>query len=198
MEPLPATDDQRLFEAISRDDAGAFDALFRAWYAPLCRYASGLTDGDLDEAEDVVQQVFIKFWEQRAELTVHWSVKAYLYKMVHNRCLNRLRDARIRDQYKMHQVKVLENRFESPGEQLAEQEVSNRLKQALAALPPQCRQVFELSRFEALKYREIADQMNISVKTVEAQMGKALRVMREHFTDYLTAFWWTFFVVQLI
>jgi RNA polymerase sigma-70 factor, ECF subfamily len=181
-------DDQGLLEAVSRSDEAAFDALFRTWYAPLCRYASGLTDGDLDEAEDVVQQVFIKFWEQRAGLTVHWSVKAYLYKMVHNRCLNRLRDARIRDQYKMRQAQVLENSFESAGAQVAEQEVNERLRRALTALPPQCRQVFELSRFEELKYREIADHLNISIKTVEAQMGKALRVLREHFADYLMTF----------
>ena len=176
-------DDPTLLQAIRQDDESAFDALFRAYYEPLCHYACSLTDGDLDEAEDLVQQTFVKLWEQRAAFDVQWSVKAYLYKMVHNRCLNRLRDARTREKYKVYNAEQLEQVHEQqPG---AATELSERIQKALTTLPPECRRIFELSRFEELKYREIADQLGISIKTVETQMGKALRLMRTELADYL-------------
>ena len=140
-------------------------------------------DGDLDEAEDLVQQSFVKLWEQRATFQVQWSVKAYLYKMVHNRCLNRLRDAQTREKYKVYNAAQLEQGYENdPG---AASELNERILQALDTLPTECRRIFELSRFEELKYREIADQLGISIKTVETQMGKALRLMRTELADYL-------------
>ena len=172
-----------MLQAIQQGDESAFDALFRRYYEPLCHYASSLTDGDLDEAEDLVQQSFVKLWEQRATLQVQWSVKAYLYKMVHNRCLNRLRDAQTREKYKVYNAAQLEQGYENdPG---AASELNERILQALDTLPPECRRIFELSRFEELKYREIADQLGISIKTVETQMGKALRLMRTELADYL-------------
>ena len=181
---LEQRNDQALLDAIRGGDEPAFDTIFRAYYPALCNYARNLTDGDMDDAEDVVQQTFVKLWEQRAQLSVQWSVKAYLYKSVHNRCLNRLRDARTRDRYKEYNAFALEQttRDNIPG---AAQELDQRLRAALETLPPQCRQVFDLSRFEELKYREIADQLQISVKTVESHMGKALRLMREQLSDWL-------------
>lgn len=172
-----------LLQAVQRGDESAFNKLFRAYYAPLCRYACPLADGNLDEAEDIVQQVFVKFWEQRTTLDVQWSVKAYLYKMVHNRCLNRLRDVRVREQYKAYNAEQLERTHDQPPD--GEAELSERIQKALSTLPTECRRIFELSRFEELKYREIADQLGISIKTVETQMGKALRLMRVALADYL-------------
>lgn len=172
-----------MLQAIQQGDESAFDALFRRYYEPLCHYAGSLTDGDLDEAEDLVQQSFVKLWEQRTTFEVQWSVKAYLYKMVHNRCLNRLRDAQTREKYKVYNAAQLEQGYENdPG---AASELNERILQALDTLPPECRRIFELSRFEELKYREIADQLGISIKTVETQMGKALRLMRTELADYL-------------
>ena len=180
---LEQRDDPTLLQAIRQGDEPAFDTLFRKYYEPLCHYACTLTDGDLDEAEDLVQQTFVKLWEQRAAFDVQWSVKAYLYKMVHNRCLNRLRDARTREKYKVYNAELLEQAHEhQPG---AATELSERIQKALSTLPPECRRIFELSRFEELKYREIADQLGISIKTVETQMGKALRLMRTELADYL-------------
>lgn len=172
-----------MLQAIQQGDESAFDALFRRYYEPLCHYAASLTDGDLDEAEDLVQQSFVKLWEQRATFEVQWSVKAYLYKMVHNRCLNRIRDAQTREKYKVYNAAQLEQGYENdPG---AASELNERILQALDTLPTECRRIFELSRFEELKYREIADQLGISIKTVETQMGKALRLMRTELADYL-------------
>lgn len=170
-------------EALRRGDESVFDAVFRQYYAPLCRYATGLTDGDPDEAEDLVQQAFVKLWEKRASLDIQWSVKAYLYRMVHHAAMNRLRHLQTREKYQQFNVSPSENAQEMPEDTLPE--LRERLQQALRELPPQCRQIFELSRFESLKYREIAEQLDISVKTVETQMGKALRMMRLRLADYL-------------
>jgi RNA polymerase sigma-70 factor (ECF subfamily) len=180
---LEQTNDQNLLAAMQQGEQSAFDTLFRVYYAPLCRYACTLTDGNLDDAEDIVQQVFIKFWDQRALMEIQWSVKAYLYKMVYNRCLNRIRDARTQLKYKIYNAQQLEQGHEPSPD--GAQELNERLQKALLALPTECRRIFELSRFETLKYREIADQLGISIKTVEAQMGKALRVLRVELSDYL-------------
>jgi RNA polymerase sigma-70 factor, ECF subfamily len=183
---LERISDASALAALQTGNDAAFDALFRAYYAPLCYYAASFTDGDMDDAEDVVQQTFVKLWEQRANLSITWSVKAYLYKTVHNTCLNRLRALKTREQYKQRNMLELER--EHAPSPYAETELRERLQKALAELPTQCRQIFELSRFEELKYREIAEHLNISIKTVETQMGKALRIMRTHLADYL-AFW---------
>lgn len=174
--------------ALRQGDEAAFDAVFRQWYAPLCHYAARLTDGDMDEAEDLVQQVFVKIWEQRGRLDIAWSLKAYLYKTVHNAALNRLRAANTRSKYFDYNATQLENTSVQPDDTSGE--LAERLQKALDLLPPQCRHVFELSRFEELKYREIADQLGISIKTVETQMGKALRILRLQLADYLVTVLW--------
>lgn len=182
---LEKLNDPATLEAIRRGEQSAFDAVFRAYYPALCRYAAGLTDGDMDEAEDLVQQTFVRFWEQRERIQILWSVKSYLYKTVHNAALNRLRAARTREKFKQHNAEQLETSHAH--QPYPEQELRERLQKALAALPAQCRRIFELSRFEELKYREIAEQLDISIKTVETQMGKALRLMRSQLADYLVS-----------
>ena len=177
------TEDQQLVQALRQGDEKAFDALFRAWYTPLVRYAHSFTDGDLDEAEDLVQESFAKVWTQRASLDFQHSLKAYLYRMVHNQALNRLRSQRTHERYTSHQTRHMANEYEAPQEN---PELQKRIQDVLSALPAQCRQVFNLSRFEELKYREIAEQLGISVKTVETHMGKALRIMRHELVEYVT------------
>ena len=169
--------------------------MFRQWYEPLCHYAARLADGDVDEAEDMVQQVFVKIWEQRARLDIAWSLKAYLYKTVHNAALNRLRAAHTRSKYLEFNAAQLENEQVTPDH--AASELNERLQKALDLLPPQCRHVFELSRFEELKYREIAAQLGISIKTVETQMGKALRIMRLQLADYLVTLFGLWYAISL-
>jgi RNA polymerase sigma-70 factor (ECF subfamily) len=161
----------------------AFDALFREWYSPLVRYAFTFTDGDQDEAEELVQETFAKLWSQRETFEFQHSIKAYLYRMVHNLALNRLRAQQTQQRYINHQTRQMANEYEAPKD---DPELQNRFREVLNALPAQCRNVFELSRFEALKYREIAEQLGISIKTVETHMGKALRIMRQELAEYLT------------
>jgi len=180
-----ANENHQLTQAIRIDDEKAFDALFRAWYTPLVRYAFSFTEGDMDEAEELVQDTFAKLWTQRDVLEFQNSVKAYLYRMVHNQALNRLRANRVHERYTQHQARQMAQEFESPKD---DPELAQRLRKVLDALPAQCRHVFELSRFEELKYREIAEQLGISIKTVETHMGKALRILRHELAEYLTLF----------
>jgi RNA polymerase sigma-70 factor (family 1) len=188
---LKLQQEPNLLIALKNGDKSAFDTLFRAYYAPLCRYACTLTDHDMDEAEDVVQQVFVKFWEQSTSLELQYSAKAYLYKMVYNRCLNRIRNAQVQHKYKLYNASQLDKGHEP--EHVIADELSERIKRALQVLPTECRKVFEMSRFEELKYREIAEKLGISIKTVETQMGKALRLMRTELSDYLVIWLFLFF-----
>ncbi|MDO8368527.1 MAG: RNA polymerase sigma-70 factor [Saprospiraceae bacterium] len=177
------TEDQQQAQALRQGDERAFDDLFRAWYTPLVRYAHTFTDGDLDEAEDLVQETFAKVWTQRTTLDFQHSLKAYLYRMVHNQALNRLRAQRTHERFSNHQLRHMANEFEPPQDN---PELQTQFQEVLNALPAQCRQVFGLSRFEDLKYREIAEQLGISIKTVETHMGKALRILRHELAEYLT------------
>ena len=95
--------------ALRQGDESVFDAVFRRLYAPLCHYATSLTDGDADEAEDIVQQVFVKLWDRRASLDITWSVKAYLYRMVHNAALNRIRHLNTKNKYQQFNALQLEH-----------------------------------------------------------------------------------------
>lgn len=147
----------------------------------------------MDDAEDVVQQTFIKLWEQRETLPIQFSIKAYLYKMVHNRSLNRLRDAQTRRRHS--EISVSFGNETVPPAEVSD--LQTRLQKALEQLPTECRRIFELSRFEELKYREIADQLNISIKTVETQMGKALRLMRVHLAEFLSLIMCLFWINKL-
>jgi RNA polymerase sigma-70 factor, ECF subfamily len=169
--------------ALRQGDESVFDAVFRRYYEPLCRYACRMLGGDMAEAEDLVQQSFVKLWDRRSELQLQLSVKAYLYRAVHNASLNRLRHEKIKVKYQTIKSRQLDQQHET--QDTHSRELLERLRDALQTLPPQCRQIFELSRFDELKYREIAEQLDISIKTVETQMGKALRLMRTQLADYL-------------
>ncbi len=176
-------EEHQLIQALRIGDEKAFDTLFRAWYTPLVRYAYSFTDGDLDEAEELVQETFAKLWAQRSSLDLQHAVKSYLYRMVHNQALNRLRAQRTQERYAQHQARQMAQEYEAPKD---DPELLHRIRKVLDMLPAQCRNVFELSRFEDLKYREIAEQLDISIKTVETHMGKALRIMRHELAEYLS------------
>jgi RNA polymerase sigma-70 factor (ECF subfamily) len=173
-----------ILERIQHSDESAFEELFRTYYQGLCNYGNSILK-DMDEAEEVVQNVFCQFWEKRESLDIQISLKSYLYKMVHNACLNKLKHQKVKNVYEQYQMNIGQG-YSLPASHLAiENELEGKIKEAINALPEQCRIIFCLSRYEELKYAEIANQLDISVKTVENQMGKALRILREKLSDYL-------------
>ena len=174
----------QLITTLRAGDIAAFEMLFRTYYQSLCNYAYTFVR-DREEAEEVVQSTFMNVWEKRDNLTIHTGVKPYLYAMVRNACLNLLKHEKIKQRHAEMEIASGERSIESVSRTVEASELEHRIVNAMSKLPEQCRLVFKLSRFEDLKYAEIADQLNISVKTVENQMGKALRVMREQLKDYL-------------
>ncbi len=175
--------DQILVQRLRRKDILAFELVFNEYYGLLKSYARKFLDEEAD-AEEVVQETFIKFWEKCETLDPLSSIKNYLYRSIHNSCLNYIKHQKVKDAYKQYVIEFMEEGIE---EQYLEEEEKTTLEKVLTEidhLPPKCQEIFKLSRFEGLKYYEIASHLNISVKTVEVQMGKALRVLREKFKDH--------------
>ena len=176
--------DNQLFETLKAGDITAFEMLFRTYYQPLCNYAYTFVQ-DHDEAEEIVQSTFMNVWERREMLEIRTGVKPYLYAMVRNACLNVIKHEKVKQQHVAVEMAIGERSVESVARTVMASELEVRIHNAMEALPEQCRLVFKLSRFEELKYAEIAEQLEISIKTVENHMGKALRIMREQLKDYL-------------
>lgn len=184
------TDEAELLNALQMGDERAMESLFRESYQRLCNYANTILN-DIDESEEVVQQVFVQLWEKREKMEISTSVQSYLFKSVRNTCLNKIKHAKVRQIY-AEEVTALAQQSEPATETTFHNELQSQIQAAIESLPEQCRLVFKLSRFEELKYSEIAEELGISVKTVENHMGKALRIMKEKLKDYLVV--WLLFV----
>lgn len=161
-----------------------FEMLFKTHYKALHAYATVILK-DEDDAEEIVQQLFLKFWEKRDLLNVQTSLKAYLYKCVYHDSLNYLKHQKVKSKYEDFTQYRMDNVYAPAGNRLELSELQSQINLALNDLPEQCRTIFQMSRFEELKYREIADELGLSIKTVENQMGKALRIMRIKLADFL-------------
>lgn len=177
--------EQDIIRKFVAGDLTTFEMVFRDYYTPLVRYGNTLLR-DPDETEDVVQQVFVSMWEKHAQLDIHTSVRAVLYKAVHNACLNRLKHRKVRAEYASEYQHSQSEAMQD--QELQAKELEVKIQEAIAKMPEQCARIFTMSRFEQLRYQEIADQLGLSVKTVENQMGKALKIVREHLRDYLSLF----------
>jgi RNA polymerase sigma-70 factor (ECF subfamily) len=164
-------------------DKQLFEQLFREFFSPLCNFACGYVN-DLDTAKEIVQEVFINLWNKRETIVSDSTVKAYLYTSVKNRCLNYIRDHKKFRSYILDVEIEAENMgFES--DSLTQTEAQMKIQQAIETLPEKCKEVFILSRFDEMKYKEIADKLEISVKTVEAQISKALKILREELKELI-------------
>jgi RNA polymerase sigma-70 factor (ECF subfamily) len=162
----------------------AFEEVFMEHYKGMYSYACIMLKNEAD-AEEITQNIFIKLWEKRNALVIETSLKAYLYRMVHNDCLNWLKHRSVVHAFQKEKVYSMKNDNNNAGDKLAAAQLNEQLGIALRELPEQCRTIFQLSRFEDLKYREIAGQLGISEKTVENQMGKALKLLRMKLVDFL-------------
>jgi RNA polymerase sigma-70 factor (ECF subfamily) len=167
----------------NQSDGGFFERCFHETYEGLHRYAYSIVK-DNEEARDIVQRVFIKFWEKQDTLNVQQSARVYLYTAVHNLCLNTIRDKKTRKRYIDHYTHSASNTTWESGAE--EKELERRITTAIEALPPRCKEVFCKSRLEGKRYAEIAEELQISVKTVEVQMGKALKILRSLLADTIT------------
>lgn len=180
------------FNEIKYGNLKAFDNLFKDLYASLCIYASDILK-NRSIAEEVVQDVFLKLWNNRETININTSLKSYLYRMVHNQSLNFLRD-RIA-QRKAEEISVddisyrslvfgLESSYDLLND-LIGNNIEQELERAITELPPQCREIFCLARYQMLSYREIAEKLDISVSTVKSQMLRSIGKLKSMLNPYL-------------
>ncbi|MEM8907954.1 MAG: RNA polymerase sigma-70 factor [Bacteroidota bacterium] len=167
-----------LLERLRSDDRDALQLLFRQFYPTICqvihRYIKEKT-----LVEDLAQDLFLKLWEKRKRIQVNSSFKAYLCRMAVNESIDYLRKVKRLEQKSAAPQAFANLSTPSTEDQYLQGELQQRIQQAIHTLPPRCQLIFKLSRYEELTYQEIAQRLDISIKTVENQMGKALKLLRQ-------------------
>ena len=169
---------------LGRTDEKVFEQVFKTHFKALHSYAYTILKDDVI-AEEMVQNVFFKLWEKKEQLDVQTSLKAYLYKAVYHESLNYLKHQKVKSVHQAYAMHSTDHTSNLAEKKLLQGELENKLQMAMNDLPEQCRTIFQLSRFEELKYREIADTLGLSIKTVENQMGKALKILRSKLVEFL-------------
>jgi len=176
---------QRLRYGLKEGDKEIFEEIYRLYYAPLCFYCMRYV-GDMEEAKEIVQGLFLKIWIKRSDLEINTSLKSYLYRAVQNYALNYLQQQKIKQRYVIDKEHFPVSQSQNGQLKMEEEELKKVIKRAILELPEKRRKIFELSRFEDMKYNQIAEHLAISVKTVEAQMSKSLSYLRVVLKEYLT------------
>ena len=176
-------EEKRINELIRKGDETVFATLFVTYYGELCNYGSAFVDRS--EAEDIVARIFASFWEKRRSLNVTDSIRSFLYTSVRNACLNEIRKGRSRKAYQDYIYKRLQNIYDNPDEGDLK-EISTILKETLEDLSKSQRTAFELSRFRDMSYKEIAEAMGVSVKSVEYYISLSLMKIREKMRDFFS------------
>lgn len=170
---------------IKEGDVKAFEEIFRQYYSPLCLYAASIT-GQMEAAEEIVEELFYVFWKEREQLQLFHSIKSYLYGAVRNRSLQYCEHQRVRMQY---EETILARPQEvggvDPQQQIEYRELQDIINRTLTKLPERRLRIFKLHRMEGKKYAEIASLLSLSVKTVEAEMTKVLRTLRKEVENYI-------------
>jgi RNA polymerase sigma-70 factor, ECF subfamily len=178
-----------LFNQVREGDERCFEMLFKKYYAGLSSYAMVFVKCD-DLARELVHETFIKIWERRDSIVIESSFKSYIYKCVHNNCINFLKKSRhfsekheiIKDEIlKQYEINMYYFNQESL-DRLLSDDFDAAFSRGLSTLPDQCREIFVLCRDDKLSYQEVADRLGISVNTVKTQMKRALSKLREHFS----------------
>jgi RNA polymerase sigma-70 factor (ECF subfamily) len=174
--------DTDIIGRIRQGDVKQFESLFRSSYVSLVRYAKTLLK-DQDSSEEIVQDLFFRIWQDREKIKIESSLNGYLFRSVHNRCLHFIEHSRIVEKHAEEMSFRQPESPENPSDILNYKELQVKIAGILEKLPERCGQIFCMNRFEGLKYNEIAEKLSVSVKTVEANMGKALKEFRKELTE---------------
>ncbi len=179
-------------------DEQAFKFIFHFFYPRIYHFIRAYIPGD-DLAEDVVQDTFLTLWNKRNDLKADTHINAWLYTVARNACLKKIRDdksGKVHYKSRLNELELEMNMEALAGVDTSElifREIERIIADTLEGLPPQCRRIFEMSRFESMKNAEIAGELEISVKAVENQMTKALKIFRNTLKDYLPVVAYLFF-----
>ena len=175
--------EKKILKKLSKGDLSTFEKVFKMYYRELCFFAKKYVS-DMDQAEEIVQDMFYIIWQNRENLNIKQSLKAYLFASTKNKCLKILRTKQYEEKYKNHIKQTDPGKVTTPYEELNAKEINILIEETLRSLPKRTKEIFKMSRYEGLKYQEIAKKLSISVKTVEANMGKALKLFRIKLTEY--------------
>ena len=181
--------EQILIERLSKGDKKAFSSIFEFYYKDLVIFANTFTK-DLPAAEEIVQDTFVRLWEQHDSLSIYSSLKSFLLKSVQNRCLDEIRHQKVREGYRIESGMnrlLYENDTEN---YIFYSDLEHHLDTMLGSLPHEIAETFRMSRIEGLRYQDIAQHFNVSVRTVEVRISKALQWLYRAFKDiyYLVIF----------
>ncbi len=165
------------------DDIVEFEKLFRKYYAGLVNFSFSFIK-DIDASEEIVQDFFYNYWKNRKEINIRFSVKSYLYRAIKNNSLKYLEAQAVRRKYADKVKDISKDHSGHENSELEYTELNRLIEKTLEDLPERCSQIFRMSRFDGLKYTEIAKELSISVKTVESNIGKALKLLRKRLGEY--------------
>jgi RNA polymerase sigma-70 factor (ECF subfamily) len=177
--------DKILIDKLKNDDQVSFSIIFSSYYSDLVHFAFHFIR-DLSVSEEIVQELFLKIWENRHYLEIGSSLKSYLLKSVQNRCIDYTRHNNIRQRYISS---ILENHFDSvrdTEEYLLHSELDEKLREALQKIPSDLAEPFTMSRLQGMNYEGIARKLGVSVRTVEVRIAKALLLLKKELKDFLT------------
>lgn len=182
-EPNITMKEKQLFLDFQEGNHAAFDYFFDRYYQGLCVYAYRILKSN-SEAEDLVQDFFVRILENRKNIFIATSVKSYFLRSVHNRCLDNLAHQKVKMNHEQFRLKMMseDDLHEYP---LLDSELTRQIELAIQKLPDGIRETFVLNRFEGFTYQQIATRENISVKTVEYRISRALAILRKDLGDYL-------------
>jgi RNA polymerase sigma-70 factor (ECF subfamily) len=173
-------EDKRLLNELKKRNKTVFEALFHEYYPHLTRYAEGFVFGK-QICEDIVQNLFVHFWEDCEKIAIETSLKAYFYQSVKNRCLNHLRDMQIHDRHNLLYLEAIVN-ADDPSDWV-DPDISKSIKEAVEKLPPRMAELFKQKYLEGKKYHELANLYGISENTVKTQLQRAKEKLRSILLD---------------
>lgn len=171
-----------VLSALKQDSKEAFSLLFQTYYTDLVLFGGNFLK-DRTSCEDIVQSIFLKLWNDRKSIQIETSLKSYLLKAVRNCCLDEFRHLEIVRQYESGYENTTLDSYDTENYVLYS-DLHDHLYRALDQVPELYREAFELNRFEGLKYREIAEKLNVSERTVEVRVSKTLELLRKYLKDF--------------
>lgn len=168
---------------IKEGNIKAFESVFRKYYSPLCLYSASIT-GQMNVAEEIVQEIFYIFWKEKDNLHIVYSVKSYLYTAVRNQSIQYCHHLEVRNRYRQH-ILAAQVDSDNPYDWIEYKELQELIERTLKKLPERSYHIFSMHRTEGKKYAEIASLLSISIKTVEAEMTKTLKLLRKEIDKYI-------------
>lgn len=181
--------DSDIIEGVKSGDKRFFDLVFKNYYSGLLSFAKDYLRSQ-EAAQEIIQDLFLFLWENKEKVQIKTSLKAYLYRSVHNRCLTFLRDSASQNRLQFDHIKgnanlLIEEISETVFDRAFAEHAEKELEETIESLPEQCRKIFRLNRYEKLTYPQIAEKLGISLSTVKTQMSRAMNTLYEKMKKYL-------------